>query len=259
MDLAETMLGSWVNRVDELAGEFKSAQPFPMVVLDGFVTDELANGLVAEFPSIEGMARTNDYIFGDKRQSSDLSEAGPATKRYHDLLLSDEFAAILSRLTGGRPLFVDASFHGGGFHQGGDGSYLDTHVDFNIHPQHDDWLRVLNILLYLNKDWKPTYDGSLLVRTDPKDEPRSVAPEFNRGVIMLTSDNTYHGYRRMTLPPGVTRKSIAAYAYERIEVGSTRARTTSWAPEGAGFVKRNLAKHWTELAATKDKVLRRKG
>jgi hypothetical protein len=60
MDLAQAMLGSWVNRVDELADEFKAAQPFPMVVLDGFVTDEVAEGLVAEFPSVEGMARTND-------------------------------------------------------------------------------------------------------------------------------------------------------------------------------------------------------
>jgi 2OG-Fe(II) oxygenase superfamily len=258
MALTDEMLGSWVSRVDELAGEFKSAQPFPLVVLEGFVTDEVADGLLAEFPSAEGMARTNDYIFGDKRQESNIGEAGPVTRRYHDLLLSDEFAAILSRLTGGRSLFVDSSFHGGGFHQGGNGSFLDTHVDFNIHPQHEDWLRVLNILLYLNKDWKPEYDGSLLIRTDPKHEPRSIAPLFNRAVIMLTDDNTYHGYRKMTLPAGVTRKSIAAYAYEKITVGSTRARTTSWAPEDAGIVKRSLAKHWTELAATKDKVLRRK-
>jgi hypothetical protein len=75
---------------------------------------------------------------------------------------------------------------------------------------------------------------------------------------MLTADNTYHGYRRMTLPPGVTRKSIAAYAYEKIEVGSLRARTTSWAPEDGGIVKRNLAKHWTDLVAARDKVLRHK-
>jgi hypothetical protein len=258
MALTDEMLGPWVNRVDELADEFKAAEPFPLVVLDGFLTEEAADGLVAEFPSVEGMARTNDYIFGDKRQESNLAEAGPATRRYHELLLSEEFAAILGRLTGGRSLFVDASFHGGGFHQGADGSFLDTHVDFNIHPHHEDWLRVLNVLLYLNKDWKPEYDGNLLVRNDPKQEPRSVAPLFNRAVIMLTADNTYHGYRRMTLPPGVTRKSIAAYAYEKIEVGSLRARTTSWAPEDGGIVKRNLAKHWTDLVAAKDKVLRHK-
>jgi Rps23 Pro-64 3,4-dihydroxylase Tpa1-like proline 4-hydroxylase len=258
MALTDEMLGPWVNRVDELADEFKTAEPFPLVVLDPFLKEEVAEGLVAEFPSVEGMARTNDYIFGDKRQESNIAEGGPTTKRYHELLLSAEFAAILSRLTGGRPLFVDAEFHGGGFHQGGDGSFLDTHVDFNIHPHHEDWLRVLNILLYLNKDWKPEYDGNLLVRNDPKQEPRAVAPLLNRAVIMLTADNTYHGYRRMTLPPGITRKSIAAYAYEKVEVGSMRARTTAWAPEDGGIVKRNLAKHWTDLVAAKDKVLRHK-
>jgi hypothetical protein len=252
------MLGSWAEHTAELAADFKGAEPFPMVVIDGFVTDDAAEALVAEFPPVDGMTRSNDYMFGDKRESPTIGSGGPTTKRYHDLLLSDEFAALLGRLAGGRTLFVDPSFHGGGYHQGADGSFLDTHVDFNIHPHHDDWLRVLNILLYLNKDWKPEYDGSLLVRTDPKNEPRSVAPLFNRGVIMLTSDNTYHGYRKMSLPDGVTRKSIAAYAYELIPVGSTRARTTSWAPEDGGLIKRSLAKHWTGLAATRDKVLRRR-
>jgi hypothetical protein len=75
---------------------------------------------------------------------------------------------------------------------------------------------------------------------------------------MLTSDNTYHGYRKMSLPAGVTRKSIAAYAYELIPVGSLRVRTTSWAPEDGGVIKRSLARHWTGLAATRDKVFRRR-
>jgi hypothetical protein len=107
--------------------------------------------LLAEFPSIDDMARSNDYMFADKRVSETLAGNGPMSARFHDLMLSDAFAAILSRVAG-RSLFVDPSFHGGGFHQGGDGSYLDTHVDFNIHPHHQDWRRVLNVLLYLNQD-----------------------------------------------------------------------------------------------------------
>jgi hypothetical protein len=253
----ENMLGSWTGRVDELAAEFSSAQPFPLVVLDGFVTDDVAEGLLAEFPPIDDMARSNDYMFADKRVSETLASNGPMSRRFHDLMLSDAFADILSRLAG-RPLFVDPSFHGGGFHQGGDGSYLDTHVDFNIHPHHEDWRRVLNVLLYLNQDWDPGFGGSLLVRRDPAHEPRSVPPLFNRGVVMLTGDDTYHGYRRMTLPPGVTRKSVAAYAYEHVPTGSLRARTTSWAPEDASILKRTLARNWTSLAATRDRVLRRR-
>ena len=71
---------------------------------------------------------------------------------------------------------------------------------------------------------------------------------------MLTSDNTFHGYRKMSLPPGVSRKSIAGYAYELIEEGSLKARTTSWSPEEGGVVKKTLAKHWTGLAAAKNKL-----
>jgi hypothetical protein len=248
------VFGSWVERIPALAEEFRAAQPFPLIVIDGFLDEDAAEGLLAEFPPVDAMPHSNDYMFGDKRQWTKLAEAGPTCRRFHDLLLSDEFARIIGELTG-RKLFVDPSFHGGGFHQGGDGSFLDTHVDFNLHPRHNDWLRVLNMLLYLNKDWPPEYGGDLLVRTDPGHEPRAIAPRFNRGVIMLTSDYTYHGYRRMSLPPGVTRKSIASYAYELIPAGSLKTRTTSWSPENAGLAKRFLARHWSRGAAAKDKLL----
>lgn len=247
------MLGEWKHQVDELAERFRTAEPYPVLVIDGFLEPEAAEALLSEFPAISAMKKSGDYIFGEKYESAALAGAGAATKGYHDLLLSDEFADVLKRLTG-RELFVDSSFHGGGFHQGGDGSYLDTHVDFNIHPDHSDWLRVLNILLFLNKDWKEDFGGDLLLRTDPSAEPRAIAPLFNRGVIMVTDDHTYHGYHRMTLPPGTTRKSIAAYAYEPIAVGSIRARTTSWAPEGAGLVKRTLGRHWGELASLRHRA-----
>lgn len=247
------MLGTWLEDVPAAATAFKGGQPFPLVVIDGFLKDSFAEQLLAEFPSIEGMTHSKDYIFGDKREDAGFASAGPACKAYHDYLMSEEFAWIVSTIAG-RDLFMDPSFHGGGFHQGGDGSHLDTHVDFNIHPKHKNWLRVLNILLYLNKDWPAEYGGDLLLRTNPEDEPLAIAPLFNRAVMMLTSDNTYHGYRKMSLPPGVTRKSIAGYAYELIEEGSLKARTTSWAPEDGGIVKKTLAKHWTSLSAAKNRL-----
>jgi hypothetical protein len=63
------------------------------------------------------------------------------------------------------------------------------------------------------------------------------------GVLRLTGEQ-----------PGVTRKSIAGYAYELIEEGSLKARTTSWAPDDGGIVKKTLAKHWTGLSAGKNKL-----
>lgn len=245
--------GPWHRNAAQLAEQFATAQPFPHVVIDDFLDHDFALQLLGEFPAAEEMPHSRDYVFGDKRELSSLESRGPVSKSYHDMLLSEDFAAVLERLTG-RRLFVDPAHHGGGFHRGTNGSYLDTHVDFNVHPLHDDWRRTLNILLYLCPDWRPEYDGALLVRTSPDDEPTRILPGFNRAVIMLTGDNTYHGYRKMTLPPGVSRNLIATYAYELVRPGSLKARSTSWAPE-SGRTKQLLARYHGPLTKMKNKVL----
>jgi len=192
-------------------------------------------------------------MFGDKHELSSVAEQGPTSRAFYDALMGDQFREFISTLTG-RELFVDPAFHGGGFHQSGDGGFLDTHVDFNMHPMHDDWLRVLNVLLYLNKDWQDEYDGRLLIKAKAEDEPRAIKPIFNRGLIMVTDDHTFHGFKKMSLPPGVTRKSIATYAYEKVAVGSTVPRTTGWAPDEGGPLKRTLARHYNTAVKLKTKL-----
>ena len=242
----------WIGAADELRSQFQRAEPFPHVVLDEFLDDDLANSLSMSFPSLDEMPRSRDFVFADKRERSSIETSGPAGARYHAAMTSPEMAAFLSAIADD-DLFVDPSFHGGGFHQGGDGSYLDLHVDFNVHPLHDDWFRVLNVLLYLNRDWREDYGGHLLIKARPDDEPLAIAPSFNRCVIALTDGHTYHGYRRMSLPQGVTRKSIATYAYRRIEPGSVPARTTAWSPERANPVKRVVAHNYNWLVQRKNR------
>ena len=79
------MLGPWSKDVPALAEEYKHGDPFPLVVIDGFLDEDFANQLVAEFPSVDEMAHSKDYIFGDKREEADFAKAGPAAKAYHDL------------------------------------------------------------------------------------------------------------------------------------------------------------------------------
>jgi hypothetical protein len=250
--LSEEVFGDWFVDSPSLADEFRGGQPFPVLVIDGFVRPEVARQLVDEFPAIDAMHKSRDYIFGSKHELSDLDRFGPASARFGGALLSAPFASVLSALTA-NPIFVDPSFHGGGFHQAGDGGFLDMHTDFNIHPLHKTWFRMLNVLLYLNPDWKPEYGGELLLKANPGDEPRAVAPAFNRGVIMLTNESTYHGFRPMSLPAGVTRRSIAAYGYRQIAEGEIAPRTTGWVPESAGFAKRAAARHYDTLVQVKNR------
>jgi hypothetical protein len=246
--------GTWLSRASSLRASFESANPFPHVVMDDFLDAALARALVEEFPAIDAMPKSRDYVFGNKHELSSVEAAGPAGARFAAAMTSQPFAAFLRDVTG-YDVFVDPAFHGGGFHQGGDGSFLDTHVDFNVHPLHPDWLRTLNLLIYLCDDWRPEYGGDLLIRTSPEEEPVSVAPAFNRAVLMLTDAHTYHGYRRMSLPPGVTRRSLATYAYRRIAPGTVHARTTGWAPEDAGVAKRLFARNYDLLVRVKNRLL----
>ena len=247
------MFNSWIDRADELAGEFRDASPFPLLLIEDFLDNETAEKLLAEFPAPDAMPKSRDYMFGDKHELSSVAEQGPTCKEFYDSLMGEAFQSFISALTG-KDLFVDPAFHGGGFHQSGNGGFLDTHVDFNIHPMHPDWQRTLNVLLYLNKDWDESYDGRLLIKARPEDEPRAIEPLFNRGVIMVTDDHTFHGFRKMTLPPGVTRKSIATYAYEKVPEGSTKARTTGWVPEAGGPLKKSFARHYNTAVKVKTRL-----
>ncbi|MBV8980218.1 MAG: 2OG-Fe(II) oxygenase [Acidimicrobiia bacterium] len=246
------VFGAWVDDTASLVEHFRTAKPFPLVVIDGFLRDDLADAILGEFPALEDMPKSRDYVFADKHEFSDLDRFGPAGAKLSAAFLSDEFAAFLSELTGER-IFVDPDYHGGGFHQSGDGGYLDMHVDFNVHPLHRDWLRMLNVLVYLNRDWRPEYAGELLIKNSPHAEPRAISPDFNRAVIMVTNESTYHGFHRMSLPDGVTRKSVAAYGYRSIEPDEVDVRTTQWRPEAAGLSKKMLARNYDTIVRVKNR------
>jgi Rps23 Pro-64 3,4-dihydroxylase Tpa1-like proline 4-hydroxylase len=88
---------------------------------------------------------------------------------------------------------------GTGLHQGTDGSFLDIHVDFNIHHIKNVHRR-LNMLIYLNKNWKPEYGGAMeMWNADMSKMVKAVPCEFNRCLVFETSEISYHGYSKITL------------------------------------------------------------
>src|SRR6266436_1022806 len=57
-------------------------------------------------------------------------------------------------------LIPDPYFGGGGLHQIEAGGFLKVHADFNVHPKLK-LDRRLNMLVYLNKDWREEWGGHL--------------------------------------------------------------------------------------------------
>jgi len=202
--------------LQDLGIRYQSASPFPHVVLDDFIQPEVARAAIEEFPPLDPEA-WNVYSHANERKFShtDPDTWGPILRSVLAELNSDRFVEFLSELTGIESLFADDSLEGGGLHQSTTGGFLNVHADFTVHPHHRNWQRRVNLLLYLNEDWRPEYGGDLeLWSTDMKRCVETVAPIGNRAVIFTTNMDSFHGHPEpMTCPPQVVRRSLALYYF----------------------------------------------
>ena len=138
------------------------------------------------------------------------------TRNFLYALNSDTFLTVLSAITGITNLISDMNFEGGGLHNTTRGGHLEIHADFNKHSLNG-LDRRINVLLYLNKQWREEYGGHLeLWDRDMTRCHSRLLPVFNRCVIFGTTDYTYHGHPHpLTCPEGTSRKSIALYYFSK--------------------------------------------
>ena len=209
------------QRVGELREKFTSAAPFPHLVIDEFLQEDFARGLLETFPAFDrGNSMGDDGVPGGKSTVDRIKALGPAYSRLDDVIRSAEFLDWLGQLTGVDNPLYDPWYLGGGTHENRDGMSLDAHVDFNYHPS-ERWHRRLNLIVYLNPIWDESWGGSLELFRDPQTDAspsRSVVPLFNRCVIFETSERSWHAFNTIELPESqrhLTRRSIALYFYSK--------------------------------------------
>lgn len=194
---------------------YRTAKPYPHVVFDNFFDPALIDSVLGEFPK-PSQIKWEKF---DNAQEIKLASAkevsfGAVTRLLLYHLNSATFLEFLSDVTGINNLISDPSFDGGGLHQIVRGGKLGIHADFNKHPKYG-LDRRLNVILYLNKEWRDDYGGHLELwdRDMTRCEAR-VAPLFNRVVIFGTTDFTFHGHPDpLRCPEGMTRKSLALYYF----------------------------------------------
>jgi hypothetical protein len=240
------------HNLDNLRVKYLSAQPFPHLVLDNFCDPKKLEIAYSAIPELENKSR--DYAFANNKfEKSNYKILCVELEELYNDLASERFNEILSYITA-KKIFVDPKNHGGGLHQGKKNSFLDMHLDFNYHPINKNWYRELNLLLYLNKDWKQEYGGQLKILDLRTNEQAELEVPFNRMVIQQCGPYTLHGYDLTKFPEGQYRTSIATYAYQIHSNFIETPRTTDWFPkDDATFFKKQLAKNFNFLVQTKNR------
>jgi len=207
-------------RKNEIKHKFQSQKPFKFVTFENFFKLDKAEEILNAYPSIkDGMWDGTTYVDQKNKFRKVDFEAGSVMDTVFKELNSNEFLQWLQEVTNvEEPLLADEELFGGGLHQSTNGAYLNVHVDYNIHPT-TKYHRRLNVLVYMNKDWKDEYEGNLELwdlADGKKEQIAKVAPLFNRCVIFETNEISYHGHPKpLNTPSNINRKSIATYYYTK--------------------------------------------
>jgi hypothetical protein len=199
----------------EHASQYRSARPFPHVVLDDFLPSEVVEQCIDELPAPgDELDFYGDQGNSQKYATNDETLMGPMTRQVIAQLNGGVMIRFLEELTGIGGLVPDPYLAGGGIHLLGDGGFLKVHADFNVHPalKLD---RRINLLLYLNPGWEEEWGGNLeLWNADVTVCERRVVPVAGRCVIFNTTDIALHGNPQpVRSPDGTPRRSLAFYYY----------------------------------------------
>ncbi len=214
----------------ELSENYNGAAPFPHIVIDDFISPEILEKCLSEFPG-ENDPESITFDRAQERFKTGFNPdyMSPALRSLFYSLNSRPFLMFLENLTGIEGLIPDPYFLGAGFHRLEQGGHLSVHADFNHHKKLN-LERRINVLIYLNKDWSDDYGGQIELWDQSMENcVVSRVPEYNRCVIFNTTSDSYHGNpQKINHPDNIPRRSIALYYYTATWDQTRRDHTTQF-------------------------------
>ena len=195
---------------------WSTGKPFSYAIVDNFFPAKIARQLSNEFPDFDSAVwHEYDSPLEIKKMSNSWNLFPPTTYAVFSYLNSHGFVSQLQQLLAIDSLIPDNGLNGGGWHIHAQGGRLNPHLDYSMHPKLP-CQRKINLLVYLNRNWKKAWGGQLGFYSDVEGTPgklvKKIMPTFNRAVFFDTTMNSWHGLcEQITCPQHEYRKSIALY------------------------------------------------
>ena len=210
--------------------------PFPHIIFTECLPKEIVKKAENEFKNFKNFQNAGGYRYGRlKYHFSDYKKMPKTIRKIIYFFYSKKFISFLESKFNLINIVPDWSLWGGGMHSSNSGGNLKVHSDF-IYLRKKNTRRVLNLLLYLNSNWKNEWKGHIeLWDKKMKKKVKSLSPNINNALIFRTDKDSNHGFPdNIKCPLNVTRKSIALYYYVEeksflpIKIKMRKYYTTQW-------------------------------
>lgn len=214
------------------ARDFADAQPWPHLIVDGFLgkhADAIADAFPdASHPGWRKTAYAEQARLG-QLQRTNFDGIGDPLRWLLAELGGMAFVGFLNALLGRRDLIADPHFTGAGLMATERGGHLGIHIDFNRDSARK-LDRVASILYYAAHTWEPAWGGELELWDRGRQGCQvRIAPLPDRLVVLAYGEDHWHGHPApLACPHGVLRAAVAAHFYAARSTGDEPAHGAIW-------------------------------
>jgi len=202
------IFGDWIN------DDFKcNNYPFKHCIIKNFLKEDIYNLISDEFPE---KPDENWWKYENplevKFTNDKINTYGFNIKNLFYSLSHHKIIDKLKNVFEIDNLEYDPYCHGGGLHIMPKHGRLNLHLDYEKHPISNKQRR-LNIIFYLNNDWKEEWNGATeLWEKNMENCIIKSFPKPNSAILFVTDEISWHGITQKILcPENIFRKTIAFY------------------------------------------------
>ena len=193
--LAREMHRRLDSQREHLAQQWQASAPINYFVLDDVLPEQWAREMYSAFPDSGKMVL--------KRSLREFKFVAAQMNKYNSILeevvyafQAPQIVKLVEEITQLNALEPDEMLYAGGISTMAHGHFLNPHVD-NSHDKFRERYRVLNLLYYVSPDWTEAAGCNLeLWPHGPEGKPTTILSRFNRLVIMVTHQGSWHSVSR---------------------------------------------------------------
>lgn len=207
------IFGDWFNNFSSNDKNTLNTNPFPYIIIPEFINTKYYNKFKEVFPSKpnENWCKYENPL-EVKYTLDNLEIMDPVISNTFYSLSHENTIDKFKKIFNIPELEYDPYYHDAGLHMHPRYGRLNMHLDYEIHPISNKQRR-LNIILYLNDDWNPEWNGDTQLWNNNISECVVKSyPKGNTAIVFVTTEQSWHGVPETILcPQDMYRKTLAFY------------------------------------------------